>query len=91
MTTIYRNRLHDEGDHAGKVERYELSPHPESGLFELGDPKVGKEAHHKKNAIFTATEATALHLVRRYGFSIRMRGDRTKQRNLISADEVEGL
>ena len=57
MTTIYRNRLHDEGDHAGKVERYELSPHPESGLFELGDPKVGKEAHHKKNAIFTATEA----------------------------------
>lgn len=91
MTIIYRNRMHNEGDHAGKIERFELSPHPESGLFELGDPKVGKAAHHKKNAIFTQTEEAALRLVRLYGFSIRMRGDLTKQRNLISANEIEGI
>ncbi len=91
MTLVFRNRLHDDGNLAGQTERYEISPHPDTGLFELGDPKVGKEAHHKKNAIFTETLDAALHLVRSYGFSIRMRGDLTKQRNLISADEIQGL
>ena len=91
MTQVFRNRLHGEGDYVGQTERYEISPHPDTGLFELGDPKVGKEAHHKKNAIFTETLEAAMYLVRSYGFSIRMRGDLTKQRNLISADEIQGL
>lgn len=88
---IYRERHHEAGDFAGQTERYEVSPHPETGLFELGDPAVGKESHHKKNAIFTETLDAALHLVRKYGFSLRMRGNLTNQRNLISANEIKGL
>ncbi len=91
MTQIFRNRLHEDGNFAGQVERYVISPHPDTDLFELGDPKVGKEAHHKKIAIFTEIVEAALYLVRSYGFSIRMRGDLTQQRNLISADEIQGL
>ena len=91
MTEVFRDRLHEDGDFAGQTERYEISPHPDTELFELGDPKVGKESHHKKNAIFTETLDAALYLVRNYGFSIRMRGNLTKQRNLISADEIQGL
>jgi hypothetical protein len=88
---IFRERYHDSGDFVGQTERYEVSPHPVSGLFELGDPDVGIESHHKKNAIFTETLEAALYLIRTYGFSIRMRGDLTKQRNLISANELQGV
>ena len=88
---IYRERAHIDGDFAGQTERYEVSPHPVSGLYELGDPSIGAEAHHKKNAVFTETLEAALHLVRKYGFSLRMRGDLTQQRNLISASEIKGL
>ena len=88
---IYRDRHHNAGDFAGQTERFEVSPHPVSGLFELGDPTVGNESHHKKNAIFTETLDAALHLVRSHGFSLRMRGNLTKQRNLISASEIEGF
>ena len=88
---VFRERFHEDGDFVGQTERYEVSPHPLSELYELGDPAVGKEAHHKKNAIFTETEEAALYLVRKYGFSIRMRGNLTNQRNLITAEEIQGL
>ena len=84
--TAYRNRQLDDG----QTERYIPDPDA-SGMYELGDPKRGSEKHHKKNAIFVPTLEMALHLVREYGFSLRMRGEITGQRNLISAAEIEGL
>jgi hypothetical protein len=63
----------------------------ERGFYALGDPALGLEKHHKKNAFFAESIETALHLVRTYGFSIRMRGDLTKQWNLIRRDEIQGL
>ena len=87
---VYRERDHKSGQFAGQVERY--LPDPDArGLFELADPKLGKDKHHKKNAIFASSESAALHLVRSYGFSLRMRGYLTGQRNLISASEIRGL
>ena len=84
--TAYRNRQLDDG----QTERY--IPDPDgAGMYELGDPKRGSEKHHKKNAIFVPTLEMALHLVREYGFSLRMRGEITGQRNLFSASEIEGL
>ena len=74
----------------GRVEIYTPSRDAD-GLFELGDPRRGKEMHHKKNAIFVQTLDIALHLVREYEFSLRMKGDITGQRNLISAREIQGL
>ena len=89
-TTPHRVRQHTEGEFAGKVERY-FPDRDERGFYELGDPKRGQEKHHKANAIFVDTIEMALHLVRTYGFSLRMRGDLTNQRNLISADKIECL
>ncbi len=91
MTAVFRERHHVDGDFAGQTERYEISPHPVSGLFELGDPLIGEKKHHKPNAIFTETIDAAVHLIRTYNFSIRMRGNLTNQRNLIRAEEIQGL
>ena len=85
-TLISRKRALDDG----RVETYTPSPDAD-GLFELGDPRRGKEMHHKKNAIFVETLDMALHLVREHEFSLRMKGDITGQRNLISAKEIQGL
>jgi hypothetical protein len=88
--TVYRERHHKSGQWAGQVERY-LPDADARGLYELADPNLGEEKHHKKNAIFASSESVALHLVRKYGFSLRMRGYFTGQRNLISATEIKGL
>ena len=90
MSSVYRERRHKSGRFKGQIERY--LPDPDTrGLYELADPKLGREKHHKKNAIWASTESAALHLVKTYGFSLRMRGYLTGQRNLISASEIEGL
>ena len=86
MSSIWRNRLLDDG----RTERY-LPDANDQGQFELGDPSRGDEMHHKKNAVFVNTLDMALHLVREHGFSLRMRGELTDQRNLISASQIEGL
>ena len=90
VLTPHRVRSHDDGPFAGHLEHY-FPDADDRGFYELGDPKRGNEKHHKKNAIFVETIGMALHLVRTYGFSIRMRGNLTNQRNLISADEIECL
>ena len=90
ITTPHRVRVHDRGKFAGRIEHY-FPDTADNGLYELGDPKRGKEKHHKKNAMFAQLIEMALHLVRTYGFSIRMRGNLTNQRNLISANEIECL
>ena len=87
----YRDRIHDSGEFAGQTERYEITPNPENGMFELGDPTVGREKHHQKNAIFVRELLVALHLVKQHRFAIRMTGDLTRQRNLISADQIKGM
>ncbi|WP_298466673.1 hypothetical protein [uncultured Erythrobacter sp.] len=74
----------------GRVEIYTPAPDA-SNLLELGDPKRGSEMHHKKNAVFVGTLEMASYLIREYGFSLRMKGDLTGQRNLISAHEIEGV
>ena len=74
----------------GREEVY-LPSQSNDGLFELGDPKRGAEKHHRKNAVFVEEIEMAEHLVREYGFSLRMKGSLTGQRNLISASEIEGV
>jgi hypothetical protein len=86
----YRDRLHKAGAFAGQIERY-WPDADDRGLFELGDPEIKKMSHHKPNAIFVENEAAAIRLVRRYGFSLRMRGELTGQRNLISATKIEDI
>ena len=90
MTTPHRVRRHETGQFVGRLEHY-FPDADERGFYELGDPKIGPEKHHKKNAIFTESIEAALHLVRTYGFSIRMRGNLTNQRNLIGAADIECL
>jgi hypothetical protein len=87
---VFRERLHKTGALAGQVETY-WPDHDARGLYELGDPKVGKKCHHKPNAIFVENEQAAVRLVREYGFSLRMRGYLTGQRNLISAAEIKDV
>ncbi|MEP3051668.1 MAG: hypothetical protein ABJP48_01635 [Erythrobacter sp.] len=84
--SLTRHRVLDDG----REETYTPSPDG-GGMFELGDPKRGSEKHHKKSAVFVETVDMAAHLVREYGFSLRMKGDLTGQRNLISASEIEGV
>ena len=90
VRTPYRVRRHEDGPFAGRVEHY-FPDADERGLHVFGDPALGGEKHRAKNAFFTDNIQTALHLVRTYGFSIRMRGDLTKQWNLIRRDEIQGL
>jgi hypothetical protein len=85
---VFRDRLHKDGPFKGQTERYWPDP-DDRGLFELGDPKVGDKKHHKPNAIFVENELAAVRLVRAYGFSLRMKGELTGQRNLISADRIK--
>ncbi|MGB7404669.1 MAG: hypothetical protein WA906_03185 [Pacificimonas sp.] len=89
--TIYRDRIHAAGRFAGQTERYEPSLHTETGMWELADPAIGSDNHHQKNAIFVKELDAALHLIRKHRFSLRMTGNLTGQRNLISAQEIEGL
>ena len=90
VLTPHRQRVHTAGEYAGRIEHY--FPEPDGdGFYELADPACGSEKHHKKNAIFVKEIDMALHLVRTYRFAIRMRGNLTDQRNLISADEIECL
>ncbi len=88
MTVLTPHRVRRLDD--GRLEHY-FPDADASGWYELGDPARGTEKHHKKNAIFVSSIEMALHLVRNYEFSIRMRGNVTGQRNLISAREIEGL
>ncbi|WP_140870263.1 hypothetical protein [Sphingomonas oligophenolica] len=75
---------------SGALEHYFPDP-DDQGMYELGDPKKGAVKHHKVNSIFVGSIEMALYLVREYGFSIRMRGNISGQRNLISADKIEFL
>lgn len=90
VRTPHRVRRHKSGAFEGRTEHY-FPDADENGFYELGDPKRGGEKHHKKNAIFVSSLEMALHLVRTYGFSMRMRGDLTKQRNLISPEEIRDI
>jgi hypothetical protein len=90
VLTPNRPRRHDKGEFAGRTEHY-FPDANEEGFYVLADPKRGSEKHHQKNAIYIRDISFALHLVRTYGFAIRMRGDLTKQWNLIRAEEIEFL
>ncbi len=90
IRTPHRVRRHDTGPLAGTLEHY-FPDADENGMYELADPAIGPERHHKKNAIFTSSISVAIHLVCAHGFSIRMRGDKTGQRNLISRNDIQGL
>lgn len=56
------------------------------GLFRVADPALGRTKHHSANQISARADEVAGYLAR--GFLLRMRGERTGQVNLISADEI---
>ena len=88
MTVLTPHRVRRLED--GRLEHYFPDANAD-GMYELGVPGVGPELHHKKNAVYTPSISVALYLVREHRLSIRMRGNVTGQRNLISADMIEGL
>lgn len=90
ITTPRRVRRHEDGEHAGKLEHY-FPDADADGFYRLADPAIGREKHHVDNAILTKNISVALHLVRTHGFSIRMRGNLTKQWNLIRHQEIQDL
>jgi hypothetical protein len=93
---VYRERQHTDGKHAGQSEVYWPDP-DERGLFELGDSKVPKKPdgknqnQRKEHAIFVENEKNAVRLVREYGFSFRMKGELTGQRNLIKPESIKDV
>ena len=60
-----------------------------AGQYVLGDPKHGSSKHHAPNKVIVATLEQAVQLVERQGFSFWMKGQKSKQTNLISADQIE--
>lgn len=58
------------------------------GTFRLADPRLGREHHHVRNAIFVKSETEAAGLVKR-GYSLRMRGLDTGSINLIVASNIK--
>jgi hypothetical protein len=61
------------------------------GMYVLADPYYGSEMHHDVNAIRVSSIDSAWHPVRKHGFPIRMRGNETRQWNLIAASKIECL
>lgn len=59
------------------------------GRFQLADPSIGEARHHAEHAIFADTIHEAMELVTERGFSLWMKGQNTKQRNLIAADQIK--
>nr|WP_295662623.1 hypothetical protein [Polymorphobacter sp.] len=90
ITTPHRVRRHENGEHAGMLEHY-FPDADEQGFYRLADPAIGSERHKLENAILTKNISVAIHLVREHGFSIRMRGNLTKQWNLIRREEIQDL
>ncbi|MBB1490974.1 MULTISPECIES: hypothetical protein [unclassified Paracoccus (in: a-proteobacteria)] len=65
-------------------------PHPDrAGRYVLGNPQYGNEKHHAKNKVLADTLEEAVRLVEQHGFSLRMKGQATKQTNLISPREIQ--
>lgn len=70
---------------AGDGERF-FAHRFRDGLFRVADPALGRTKHHSANQISLRADEVAAYLAR--GFLLRMRGERTGQVNLISADEI---
>lgn len=56
------------------------------GLYRVADPSLGRVKHHAANQI-CVTEAEIAEYLRR-GYLLRMRGEASKQVNLIAAAEI---
>jgi hypothetical protein len=87
---IYRQRFHSEGPFAGQTEIYRPVRNRD-GKYVLGDPMAGETKHHKDEQIYEANESKALSLIKNGGCSIRMKGELTGQRNMITPDKIVGL
>ncbi len=71
----------------GRVE--EFTPKLMSGLYVLADRAVNPQHNLKVNQFFVREPESVAARLRQGGVSLRMRGDITRQENLISAREVE--
>ena len=68
-------------------ERY--LPHLDRhGRLVLGNPKHGSEKHHAQNKVYCESLEAAAQLVENHGFSLWMKGQVSKQVNLISPGEI---
>lgn len=59
------------------------------GKYVLGDPKHGSEKHHASFKAYADTLEAAVRLVEERGFSLWMKGQKSKQVNLISPHEIQ--
>lgn len=58
-----------------------------NGFFRVGDPTLGKAQKLAENQVSVRTEEDLVSYIRR-GFSVRMRGEKTNQDNLIAAKNI---
>ncbi|CAN7216043.1 hypothetical protein LJR009_000673 [Bosea sp. LjRoot9] len=56
------------------------------GLYRVADPSLGRVKHHAANQIGVTEQEIADYL--RRGYLLRMRGEASKQVNLIAAAEI---
>ena len=87
---VKHHRSIKSGRYAGEVDIY-FSDHDSRKLYRLADPAFGDTMHLKRNAIFASSEAAAVHLVRKHGFHLEMRGYLTGQFRLVAPEEIEDI
>ena len=58
-------------------------------MFVLGDPAKGKVKHHAEHKLEVQTVPEVIELLG-LGYSLWMKGDLTRQRNLIASQNIEG-
>jgi hypothetical protein len=59
------------------------------GLYRIADPALGRKKHHAQNQLAVTLQEISGYLSR--GYLLRMRGESSKQVNLISATEVKPI
>lgn len=73
---------------AADGERY-LAHCFRDGLYRMADPALGRTKHHTENQLAVTFEEIGEYLQR--GYLLRMRGDESKQVNLISPTEIRAM
>jgi hypothetical protein len=82
---LSRTRIHEDGT----TEMYYPSK-DKYDCFVLAIKKTDFPLNRKPNQVIASTEEKAVALFRQGGYSMRMVGERTGQKNIISSDKIDG-
>jgi hypothetical protein len=73
---------------AADGERY-VAHRFKDGLYRMADPALGRKKHHAENQLAVTFEEISGYL--RRGYLLRMRGELSRQLNLLSPSEIETI